>query len=247
NPLVGREREIAAVTRLLREPEVRLVTLAGPGGTGKTRLALQGGADLLSDFTRGGFFVALASIRDPALVIAAIAQALAVREVPGEQLPETLAAYLEQKQMLLVLDNFEQVIDAAVDVAALLERCGAIKVLVTSRERLRVRAGGVYDVPGVMVPDRAADVEGVLANEAGALFVARATAATASFALHRENAAVVAAICERLEGLPLAIELAAARMVSLTPQALLRRLEQRLSVLTSGPRDADSRQRTLRQ
>jgi predicted ATPase/class 3 adenylate cyclase len=247
NPLVGREREIAAVTRLLREPEVRLVTLAGPGGTGKTRLALQGGAELLSDFTSGVFFVALASIRDPALVIAAIAQALAVREVPGEQLPETLAAYLEQKQMLLVLDNFEQVIGAAVDVAALLERCGAIKVLVTSRERLRLRAERVYDVPALMVPDRAADVEGVLANEAGALFVARATAATASFALHRENAAVVAAICERLEGLPLAIELAAARMVSLTPQALLRRLEQRLSVLTSGPRDADSRQRTLRQ
>jgi predicted ATPase len=140
NPLVGREGEVAEVSRLLREPEVRLVTLAGPGGTGKTRLALQGGAELLSDFTSGVFFVALASIRDPALVTPAIAQALAVREVPGEHLPDTLTAYLEQKQMLLVLDNFEQVIAAAVDVAALLDRCGAVKVLVTSRERLRLRA-----------------------------------------------------------------------------------------------------------
>jgi predicted ATPase len=247
NELIGREREVAEVTELLRDARVRVITLTGPGGTGKTRLALQAGAELLDEFGSGVFFVPLAPIGEPDLVIPAVAQALAVRELPGESLAERLASYLERKQMLLVLDNFEQVIDAAVDVAALLDRCAAVKVLVTSRERLRLRAERVYEVPALTVPDQAADVNGVLANEAAALFVARAAAATRPFALDRENASVVAAICECLEGLPLAIELAAARMVSLTPEALLRRLDQRLSVLTTGPRDVDSRQRTLRQ
>ncbi|MFL6010588.1 MAG: adenylate/guanylate cyclase domain-containing protein [Gaiellaceae bacterium] len=246
SPLIGREHETAQVIGLLRKSDMRLLTLTGPGGTGKTRLMLHVAAELSDEFASGVFLVALAAIREPARVIPAIAQALALRELPGEELFETLASYLEQKHMLLVLDNFEQVMDAAVDVAALLDRCEAIKVLVTSRERLRLRTETVYEVPALTVPDRAADAKAVLANEAGALFVARATAAAASFALSRENAPVIAAICERLEGLPLAIELAAARMVSLTPEALLRRLEQRLSVLTTGPRDVDSRQRTLR-
>jgi len=247
NELIGREREVAEVTELLRDARVRVVTLTGPGGTGKTRLAMQAGAELLEEFGSGVFVVSLAPIRERDLVIPALAQALAVREVPGEELAETVASYLERKQMLLVLDNFEQVIDAAVDVAALLDRCAAIKVLLTSRERLRLRAERVYEVPALTVPDQPDDVDGVLVNAAAALFVARAAAASPAFALDRGNASVVAAICKRLEGLPLAIELAAARMVSLTPETLLRRLDQRLSILTIGPRDVDSRQRTLRQ
>lgn len=247
NALIGRESDIAEVKALLCGPDVRLVTLTGPGGTGKTRLTLHVGAELLDEFPSGVFFVSLVAIRDPALVVPAIAQALAVRELPGEDLFETLAAYLEQKQMLLVLDNFEQVVDAGVDVAALLDRCRSVKLLVTSRERLRLSPERVFAVPALTVPDRATDVNAILANEAGALFVARATAAAPAFSLGDENASAVAAICNRLDGLPLAIELAAARMVSLTPEALLRRLDQRLSVLTTGPRDVDSRQRTLRQ
>jgi predicted ATPase len=235
------------VSRLLREPEVRLVTLAGPGGTGKTRLALQGGAELLSDFTSGVFFVALASIRDPALVTPAIAQALAVREVPGEHLSGHANCIPRAET------------DAACARQLRTGHCRGCRCCSASRpmrsrqgtsDKPRAAAasrGEGYEVPALTLPDQAADVKGVLANEAGALFVERATAAAPSFALDRENAPVVAAICQRLEGLPLAIELAAARMVSLTPGALLRRLEQRLSVLTSGARDVDSRQRTLRQ
>src|SRR5690349_12344253 len=227
NALIGRESDIAEVKALLCGPDVRLVTLTGPGGTGKTRLTLHVGAELLDEFPSGVFFVSLVAIRDPALVVPAIAQALAVRELPGEDLFETLAAYLEQKQMLLVLDNFEQVVDAGVDVAALLDRCRSVKLLVTSRERLRLSPERVFAVPALTVPDRATDVNAILANEAGALFVARATAAAPAFSLGDENASAVAAICNRLDGLPLAIELAAARMVSLTPEALLRRLDQR--------------------
>jgi class 3 adenylate cyclase len=147
NPLIGRVQEIDEVTALLREPEVRLVTLTGPGGTGKTRLALQVAADLLEEFSSGVFFVSLAPIRDGALVVGAIAEALAVREVPGEELAETLASYLEQKRMLLVLDNFEQVLNGSVDVANLLDRCAAVRAVVTSRERLRLRRERVYAVP----------------------------------------------------------------------------------------------------
>jgi predicted ATPase len=245
NPLIGREREVVAVTALLREPEVRLVTLTGPGGTGKTRLALQAGAELLEAFGSGVFFVSLAPIRDPALVIPAIAQALAVRDVPGEELADTLAAYLEQKQMLLLLDNFEQVVDAAADVARLVDRSPSVRVLVTSRERLRLGGERVFAVSPLALVDPAADAHLVLESEAVALFVARAGEATNDFALGAGDASAVAEICARLDGLPLAIELAAARTVTLTPQALLRRLGERLPLLTRGARDAESRQQTL--
>jgi predicted ATPase/class 3 adenylate cyclase len=245
NPLIGREREVAAVTALLREPEVRLVTLTGPGGTGKTRLALQAGAELLEAFASGVFFVSLAPIRDPALVVPAITQALAVREVPGEELADTLSSYLERKQMLLVLDNFEQVVDAAADVARLVDRSPSVRVLVTSRERLRLRGERVFAVPPLALVDPAADAQLVLESEAAALFVARAGEATNDFALGAGDASAVAEICARLDALPLAIELAAARTVTLTPQALLRRLGERLPLLTRGARDAESRQQTL--
>jgi predicted ATPase/class 3 adenylate cyclase len=247
NPLIGREHEVAELTALLRDPQVRLMTLTGPGGIGKTRLALQVGAELLDDFRSGVFFVSLAPIRDPALVISAIAQALAVHEVPGEEPADTLASYVEQKQMLLVLDNLEHVIDAAVDVAAMLGRCAQVKVLVTSRERLRLRDERVYAVPPLPVVEPDADVDVLLSNDAVALFAARAHAATGEFELDTESAAVVAAICARLDGLPLAIELAAGRISVFPPEALLRRLDRRLQVLVDGARDLAPRQRTLRE
>jgi len=246
NPLVGRECEVAEVVALLRDADPRLVTLTGPGGTGKTRLALQVGAELVDDFESGAFFVSLAPIREAALVVPAIAQALAVREVPGEEFAQTLASYLEQKRMLLVLDNFEQVIVAAVEVARLLDRCSRLKLVVTSRERLRLQGERTYAVPPLPLVDSAAEIDAVLANDAVALFVARARAATGDFTLDASDASTVAEICARLDGLPLAIELAAARVPVLPPKALLGRLDQRLPLLTGGPRDQDDRQRTLR-
>jgi predicted ATPase len=246
NALIGREREVDEVVALLRDEAVRLLTLTGTGGTGKTRLALQVGAELLDDFPSGVFFVSLAPIGDPGLVIPTLAQTLAVREVSGEQLSETLAGYLEQKQMLVVLDNFEQVIGAAGDVAELLERCRSLRTLVTSRERLRLSAERVHAVPPLNVPSEQTSVDALVANDAVALFAARAHAAKNDFALRDENAAAVAEICRRLDGLPLALELAAARVAVLTPQALLARLGDRLKLLTGGARDTDERQRTLR-
>jgi predicted ATPase/class 3 adenylate cyclase len=234
NSLIGRERELSELVALLGEEGVRLVTLTGPGGTGKTRLGLQVAAELLEEFRSGVFFVSLAPIGDPVLVVPAIAEALSLREVAGEQLSETLTTYLREKQMLLVLDNFEQVIDAATDAANLLRHCSDVRLLVTSRERLRITEECVYAVPPLGRSD------------AVALFNTRAHAATGRFAVTEENASAVVDICLRLDGLPLAIELAAARTPALTPQALLERLERRLPLLTSGARDAEERQRTLR-
>jgi predicted ATPase/class 3 adenylate cyclase len=246
NPLIGRKRELDEVGALLRDDSVRLLTLTGTGGTGKTRLALQVGAELLDDFASGVFFVPLAPISDPRLVIPAVAQALAVREVAGETFEDTLASYLENKQMLLVLDNLERVIQAAGDVTGLLRRCPKLTVLVTSRERLRVMSEQVYAVLPLRLPEEMSDAPALIDSEAVALFVARAYAVTGEFAFTEENAQAVAAVCHRLDGLPLAIELAAARTAALTPEALLQRLDLRLPLLTWGARDADERQQTLR-
>jgi predicted ATPase/class 3 adenylate cyclase len=245
-PLIGRDRELAEVAALLREEDVRLLTLTGTGGTGKTRLALQSAADVVEVFPDGVFFVSLAPIRDQELVLPTVAQALALREVPGDPISKTLASYLAEKQVLLVLDNFEQVLDAAGEVAELAARCPRLSLLVTSRERLRVAGERVLAVSPLQVPDKQVDLAALSANEAVALFAARAAEATGDFALNVENAAPVAAICRRLDGLPLAIELAAARTASLPSGALLRRLDQSLKLLTGGRRDAEERQRTLR-
>jgi predicted ATPase/class 3 adenylate cyclase len=245
-PLIGRDRELREVARLLREEGVRLLTLTGAGGTGKTRLALQAAADTVEVFRDGVFFVSLAPIRDRELVLPTVAQALALREVPGEPISKTLASYLAEKQMLLVLDNFEQVLDAAGDVAELPARCPRLSLLVTSRERLRVAGERVFAVSPLQLPDEQGHLGSVAANEAVALFAARAAEATGEFALNAENAATVAVICRRLDGLPLAIELAAARTASLPPAALLQRLDHSLKLLTGGRRDAEERQRTLR-
>jgi predicted ATPase/class 3 adenylate cyclase len=247
-PLIGRDLDVATVTRLYRDADARLVSLTGPGGTGKTRLALGIASELIDDFPDGVFFVNLAAVRDPALVLSTIASVLNVREFSPGTLRETLTAYLLPKRMLLVLDNCEQIITAAADVAALLAACPRLAILVTSRESLRIGAEREFPVLPLAIPlgIDAMVMEDLVQIPAVALFVSRATSIDPTFALTVENAAVVAEICRRLDGLPLAIELAAARIRLLPPPALLARLEQRLPLLTGGARDLPARQQTMR-
>ena len=245
---VGREAQVAAVRDLLLRRDTRLLTLTGPGGTGKTRLALQVAADLLDCFPDGIYFVALASVTDPELVPSATAQALDVREVPGRPLSAALRDFLRSRQALLILDNFEQVVAAAGVVAELVGDAPGLRVLVTSRAVLRLYGEREYPVPPLALPDHRAtpSAEHFARFEAVRLFVERAQAARPAFALTDENAADVGEICQRLDGLPLALELAAARVRSLPPRALLERMERRLPLLTGGARDLPARQRTLR-
>jgi predicted ATPase/class 3 adenylate cyclase len=246
--LIGRESAVLAVADLVRRDSVRLLTLTGPGGTGKTRLALQVAADLLDAFHDGVWFVALAPIREHTLVLSAIAQALGVVESTGQTLEESLKAYLRSRQALLVLDNFEQVLDAGPLIAALLAAAPALKVLVTSREMLHLYGEHEYEVPPLSLPDlhRLPPIERLTQYEAVRLFIERAQAVRSDFAVTGENAPAIAEICVRLDGLPLAIELAAARSKLFPPKALLARLDKRLALLTGGPRDLPARQQTLR-
>ena len=232
-PFLGRERELGEVKELLLRNDVRLLTLTGPGGTGKTRLALQLAAELVERFPNGVFLVTLAPVTDPELVLPTIAQTLGVREQPGHPLGETLQADLREKELLLLLDNFEQVEAACSDVAALLESSRHLKVVVTSRAPLHVAAEHEYAVSPLAE------------EQAVELFFERAQAVKASFELERNRSTVVE-ICRRLDYLPLAVELAAARVKLLPPPALLGRLDERLKLLTGGARDRDERQRTLR-
>ncbi len=242
---IGRDDELAAVQSLLASNGVRLVTLTGPGGVGKTRLALK-----VAEFDNafdGIWFVALAPIRDQTHVIPAIADTLGLsRNTPGAG-EEGIIKHLRHRRSLLVLDNFEQVIGAGPSVGGILSACPLLKILVTSRTQLRVSGEQVHTVPPLELPDadRPLPFAALLQNEAIQLFSERATACESSFTLTPGNASAVAAICRQLDGLPLAIELAAARSAIFSPIALLARLQQRLPLLIDGPRDVPERYRGM--
>ena len=252
SPLVGRARELAEVEALLHHTlagsPVRLLTLTGPGGVGKTRLALQVAHAVADTYADGAVFVALAPLRDPALVIAAIAQALRVTEDGRCPLPDAVRLHLRDKHLLLLLDNFEHVVEAAPLVADLLSACPGLRVLATSRARLHLSGEHLYLVPPLRTPDpdHLPALADLAAVPAVALLVQRAQAAVPGFALDAAAAPAIAALCGRLDGLPLALELAAPRLAVLSPALLLRRLTSRLRLLTDGARDLPERQRTLR-
>ena len=247
-PLIGRERELAAVTSLVREEQVRLVTLTGAAGSGKTRLALQAGAELIEEFADGVFVVGLVGVPETDLVVPTVAQTLGVIESGARPLADALREFLHDKQALLMLDNFEHLLEAAPLLGDLLVAAPGLKLLVTSRAALRLTAEHEYPVPPLSMPDpdHFPEVASLARYESVALFLDRARAARPDFEVSAGNAAAIAEICVRLDGLPLAIELAAARVRILTPQAMLKRLGQRLALLTGGPRDLPSHQRTLR-
>ncbi len=246
-PLVGREREIAAVCGLLRGG-VRLLVLTGPGGVGKTRLAVDVAATLRAEFADGVGFVSLAPIMDPSLVPSVIGRSLGLREANGRSPADQLTAYLHDQQLLLVLDNFEQVAEAALDLVELLVGSPRLTTLVTSRTSLRVSGARQFAVPPLELPKpgQPPTAEALARSAAAALFIQRASEVKSDFAVTPTTAAAVADICRRLDGLPLAIELAAAWTRVLPPPALLTRLEQRLPLLTGGGPDLPRRQRTLR-
>jgi len=249
-PFLGRARDVAQVAALLRQDSVQLVTLTGSGGTGKTRLSLQVAAELVEAFPDGVWFVELASLTDPALVPSAIAEVLGVREAGPQSLHQALIEHLREKALLLVLDNLEQVLPAAAPaIGALIAAAAGLKVLATSRGPLRLRAEHEVPVAPLALPRRKPPPTMAQLGQYDAvrLFIERAQAVNPAFAVTNDNAPAVAEICHRLDGLPLAIELAAARIRLLPPAAMLRRLTQRLAFLTGGARDVPVRQQTLRE
>ncbi|MFY9933415.1 MAG: AAA family ATPase, partial [Streptosporangiaceae bacterium] len=243
---IGRERELAEARRLLKGS--CLLTLTGPGGSGKTRLCIELAAEAAADYPDGAYFVRLAPVREPGLVSSSIAQGIGLPDSGGRPLVEHLASYLRDRKLLLILDNFEHLLAAAPVVVGLLAQARDLRMVVTSRSPLRVSGEQECPVPPLALPrqDAAATASSVAACESVRLFAERAAAAVPDFTLDEQNAGAVAEIVRRLDGLPLAIELAAARVRLLPPEAICRRLEQSLGLLTGGSRDLPDRQRTLR-
>jgi predicted ATPase len=246
-PLVDRVEELRAVTAMLPRADVGLVTLTGPGGVGKTTLALAAANAVTGEFADGAAFVSLEALTDTALILQTVAQQLRVPTLPGQSVRESLLAFLGARRLLLVVDNVEQLLSAAPLVEQVLERAPGLKVLATSRGPLRIRGEKVIAVAPLPLPEQGAvDLATLAAVPAVAFFVVCGRDAQPGFALTDSNAAAVAEICRRLDGLPLALQLAASRLAVLSPAALLARLERRLPLLTSGPRDLPARQQTLR-
>lgn len=247
SPIIGRERERNQVIDLLRDPAIRLVTLTGIGGTGKTKLARSVAEEVLADFTDGVYFIELASITDPDLVIPAVGKPLGIEDGGSRPIFESLIEWLSRKEILLVLDNFEQVAEASDILSKVLEQTEKAKILVTSRSLLKLNFEREFAVPPLFVPTNKIDsIDEVRTSESVRLFEARARAAKPGFSVNALNAETIVNICSQLDGLPLAIELAAARIRILSPESIFERLGDRMQLLSGGGRDLPDRHRTMR-